>query len=166
MSSVKVDTCVAANELALRDALARVAEDNFYALIEPANGGWRARWSAHSDWIDATVPFRAGPRAIEAGARDGALRCRLPRRLARDLAAAFLGLHEDEVALDADVVGDMAGEFANMVCGSWLTATFPSALFDLERPEVTRELDPPPDGWYVALLNGQPMGISLAVLEA
>src|SRR5206468_6694494 len=53
----------------LRDALARVAEDNFYALIEPANGGWRARWSAHSDWIDATVPFRAGPRAIEAGAR-------------------------------------------------------------------------------------------------
>jgi hypothetical protein len=157
---------VASNEVALRDALARVAEDSFYALIEPAGGSWRALWSAHSDWIDATVPFRASPRAVAAGARDGALRCRLPRRLARNLAAAFLGLGEDEVALDADVVGDMAGAFANMVCGSWLTATFPSALFDLERPEVMREHDPPPDGWYVALLNGQPMGISLADLEA
>jgi hypothetical protein len=156
---------VAPNELELRDALARVAQDSFSAFIEPANGAWRAKWSAHSDWIDATVPFRAGPRAVEAGARDGVLRCRLPRRLARDLAAAFLGLHEDEVALDADVVGDMAGAFANMVCGSWLTSTFPSGRFDLERPEVMRELDPPPDGWYVALLNGQPMGISLAVLE-
>jgi hypothetical protein len=160
------DTHVASNEIALRDALVRVAEENFYALIEPANGGWRARWSEHSDWLDATVPFHAGPRAVEAGARDGVLRCRLPRRLARDLAAAFLGLHEDELALDADVVGDMAGQFANMVCGSWLTAAFPSALFDLERPEVMRELDPPPHGWYVALLNGQPMGISLAVQEA
>ena len=157
---------MASNEIALRDALVRVAEDNFYAAIEPAGGGWRAQWSEHSDWIDATVPFRAGPLAVEAGARDGALRCRLPRRLARNLAAAFLGLGEDEVALDADVVGDMAGEFANMVCGSWLTAAFPSARFDLERPEVMRELDPPPDGWYVALLNGQPMGISLAVVEA
>ena len=157
---------MASDEIALRDALARVAEDNFYALISPANGGWRTQWSAHSDWIDATVPFRAGPRTIDAGACDGTLRCRLPRRLARNLAAAFLGLQEDEVALDADVVGDMAGEFANMVCGSWLTATFPSARFDLERPEVMRELDPPPDGWYVALLNGQPMGLSLAVREA
>lgn len=157
---------MACNEIAIRDALARVAEDSFYAAIEPAGVSWRAQWSAHSDWIDAAVPFRAGPRAVEAGARDGVLRCRLPRRLARNLAAAFLGMGEEEVALDADVVGDMAGAFANMVCGFWLTATFPSARFDLERPEVMRELDPPPDGWYVALLNGQPMGISLAVLEA
>jgi hypothetical protein len=57
------------------------------------------------------------------------------------------------------VVDDLAGDFANMVCGRWLTDVAPQSLFSLAQPVVAPVSVPSrsPSG----MLNGQPIWVEL-----
>ena len=55
--------------------------------------------------------------------------------VAKSLAANFLGA-ENEQDITPDQVGDVVGEFSNIVCGSVLTEIEPKAHFDLSAPLV------------------------------
>jgi hypothetical protein len=136
---------------ALPAAIAHVAEDSLFAMVDAAEPGWRDAWVDQADWLEAGVAFH--------GAGEGTLTCRLPRTLARDLSAAFLGQTEDQV--DDSAVFDMTGELANMICGCWLTRAFPADLFALEHPEVQVGSFAPGDDWLILMLNGAPLGVSV-----
>jgi hypothetical protein len=142
---------------ALETALTRVAEDCFYAQVEPPEPDWREKWSAQADWVQARVDF--------SGAGSGAVVCRLPRSLARDLSVAFLGMSDDDLA-GPIVINDLTGELANMVCGCWLTRAFPSKLFELKQPAIGFASEPPPGDWVISYLNGAPLGVALALKAA
>jgi CheY-specific phosphatase CheX len=155
MFSVSSPTCSADSaRAALENALTRVAEDCFYAMVEPAAADWRAQWSRQVDWVQAKVSFH--------GAGDGAVVCRMPRTLARELSASFLGMSEEDVQ-GAVVINDLTGELTNMVCGCWLTRAFPSQLFQLDPPSIAFAAEPPPADWLIITLNGSPLGISLSI---
>jgi hypothetical protein len=86
----------------------------------------------------------------------------MPRALAHELTAAFSGATPDELAVADPAVDDLAGEFANMVCGRWLTDVAPQLLFSLAHPSVepaTPRAGQAPTG----LLNGQPIWVELHV---
>lgn len=139
----------------LQRALSHVAEASFYATVEPASADeWTDACAMHRDWLEAYVRFR-GPFA-------GVMSCRLPRTTARDLAAAFLGLPEEELEPSASAVRDFAGELANMLCGRWLTVSHPRDLFNLEAPQVSA-CEPAGKGWDQALVNGAPVALHIAL---
>jgi hypothetical protein len=133
----------------LGQAIAHVTEESFFAVADPAEPGWRDASSDSCEWLEASVAFH--------GAGEGQLTCRLPRTLAGDLSAAFLGLDRSEV--DDVAAFDLAGELANMVCGCWLTRAFPSELFTLDRPLVGVGSLAPADDWVVLIVNGEPLGV-------
>ena len=66
----------------------------------------------------------------------------LPERLGTWLVVSLLGLPADTTLKD-DQLLDGVGEFANMVCGAWLSKANETASFTLEMPKVTRL----PAGW-------------------
>jgi hypothetical protein len=157
MFSVSSPTSSRAEALAaLEAALALVAEDSFFAFVEPVEEGWRDVWSAGHEWLEATVTFHGGA--------EGIVVCRLPQSLAQTLAAAFLGLSEEDLATNGAAVHDMSGELANMVCGCWLTRAFPSKLFELDPPVITPSEIPPAD-WFVKTVNGAPLGLLVSIGE-
>jgi hypothetical protein len=131
---------------ALDRALTMVAEESFFAMVDP---------------VSAEVPQIDGPmlsaRVAFHGAFAGSLSCRMSRQLAHELTAAFTG----EEASDGPNVDDLAGEFANMVCGRWLTDVAPKSLFTLEHPVVVPVGAPStsPSG----MLNGQPIWLELTI---
>jgi hypothetical protein len=156
MFSVSLPTCSGIDARAvLEAALAQVAEESFFAMIDPPADDWRDEWGGHREWLDGTVAFH--------GAGKGVLTVRLPLALARDLTSAFLGLSTEELDGDVPAVADMIGEVANMICGCWLTRAFQKRLFHLEKPVVERGSDAPSDEWLVVMLNGMPMGIAVSV---
>ena len=127
-----------------------VAEESFFAMVDP---------------VPADMPAAKGPllsaRVTFAGSSSGALTCRMPRALAQELTAAFTG---EDAPSDDELVNDLAGEFANMVCGRWLTDVAPQSLFRLEHPVVlpvsARDVvSSAPAG----LLNGQPVWVELTL---
>ena len=129
---------------ALRDAMSDVCEQSFFAFVEacpyerfaalveqispsePLRPGERAR---PSEWLKASVAF-TGPFA-------GAIEVILPERLARSLVASLLGESPDD-PMPEHRVFDGIGEFANMVCGAWLTGMSSKEAFGLRGPAVTR----------------------------
>ena len=66
----------------------------------------------------------------------------LPERLGTWLVVSLLGLPADTTLKDNQLL-DGVGEFANMVCGAWLSKANETASFTLEMPKVTRL----PAGW-------------------
>jgi len=147
MSSMNLPAALATDRDALDRALATVAEESFFAMVEPVPDDVAA---VDGPLLTARVTFE--------GAFSGALTCRMPRALAQELTAAFTG---EEVPSDGAAVDDLAGEFANMVCGRWLTDVAPQSLFTLDHPVVTPAGAPSdvPSG----LLNGQPIWMDLTV---
>src|SRR5262245_58629568 len=89
----------------LSGALVSVAERSFFAFAEPAPPD--ASLESEGGWYEATVSFAGGCR--------GRVTLGIPRVLAAELAAAFLGAEPDDVP-DEAACGDLAGEFANMAC--------------------------------------------------
>jgi Chemotaxis phosphatase CheX len=132
---------------ALDRALALVAEESFFAMVDPVPENLPA---VEGQIVSASVTFE--------GSFSGAVTCRMPRALAHELTAAFTG---EDVPSDGEVVDDLAGEFANMVCGRWLTDVAPHSLFRLDQPVVVPASAPPraPTG----LLNGQPIWVDLKI---
>jgi hypothetical protein len=88
-----------------------------------------------SQWVKASLTFTGS-------AFSGTIEVLLPVRLARQLVASLLGLSQEvelhEVELREHQVFDGIGEFANMICGAWLTDLSGSQAFNLEPPEVSR----------------------------
>jgi hypothetical protein len=146
MSSTNLRAALPTDRDALDRALAVVAEESFFAMVDPV---------AHE------VPLVDGPMlnasVAFSGTFSGTLSCRMPRDLAKELTTAFTG----EETQDGEAVDDLAGEFANMVCGRWLTDVAPQSLFQLDHPVVVPVSAPSsaPSG----LLNGQPIWIELTV---
>jgi hypothetical protein len=152
MFSVSLPTCSGTDaRAALEAALAQVAEESFFAVVEVAPDDWRESSPVESDWLEATVAFH--------GAGEGVLTCRLPGALARDLSMAFLGADVDDTPGGID---DMVGEVANMICGCWLTRAFPTRLFQLDGPIIRRDVAAPSGDWLVHLLNGVPLGLAVS----
>jgi hypothetical protein len=86
----------------------------------------------------------------------GAVTCRLPMALADRLFDAFTGRDPDEAPAPVSEIHDLVGEFANMICGSWLTRAANARTFTLGRPTVH-------DVWVPAALT--PTSIPLAIDE-
>jgi hypothetical protein len=88
-----------------------------------------------SEWMKASLTFTGSPLS-------GTIEVILPVRLARHLVASLLGLSQEvelhQVELLEHQVFDGIGEFANMICGAWLTDLSGSQAFNLESPEVSR----------------------------
>jgi CheY-specific phosphatase CheX len=137
---------LATDRKALDRALAIVVEQSFFAMVDPVPSEAPAVEGAI---VSACVTFE--------GSFSGSLTCRMPRALAHELTAAFIG----EEPSDGEAVDDLAGEFANMVCGRWLTDVAPQSLFRLDHPIVVPASAPSraPSG----LLNGQPIWVELKV---
>jgi chemotaxis phosphatase CheX-like protein len=92
------------------------------------------------DWLKASVAF-------DGSFSKGEMEIFLPARLARWLVASMLGISRElelgETQLLDDQTFDGIGEFANIICGSWLTELGRNQAFDVGTPAVTRV----PAGW-------------------
>jgi CheY-specific phosphatase CheX len=144
----------------VQEALVEVAENSFFAFVDPLEGDALAESvAAVSSWLEASVTFT--------GAFGGTMRIVVAEPLALELFASFLGLEPGESADDARLF-DLVGEFGNMVCGSWLTRSCQRRRFDLEHPVVVRQAsaEPPAAGDGLSLaLNGQPVFVRLTFAE-
>jgi hypothetical protein len=150
MSSMNLPAVLPTDREALARALEMVAEESFFAMVDP---------------VPARVPAVEGPmlaaQVVFDGAFSGSVVCSMSRALAVELTSAFTG---EEVSSDGPMIDDLAGEFANMVCGRWLTDVAPNSLFRLDHPIVVPiapadVASSAPSG----LLNGQPIWIELSV---
>ena len=162
MSSANLRADLQADRAALDRALAVVAEESFFAMVDPVpddfagvgpDGSGGPVLSDRPNLVSARVTFDGG--------FAGALCCTMPRALAHELAAAFSGAAPEEIAVADPSVDDLAGEFANMVCGRWLTDIAPQQLFSLAHPSVEPLVAPRKGAVPAGLLNGQPVWIEL-----
>jgi hypothetical protein len=154
----------------LQAALIEVGENAYFVFVEPCDAGTFAtlaeqeRDRSHRDapvaWLMASVRFT--------GAFSGSVEIVLPERLGHWLVASLLGMTPEDALPDAQVF-DGVGEFANMVCGAWLSRVGDQALFELKVPAVTRmttDWNPAADGrgreelmCRMVTLNDSPMRI-------
>lgn len=136
-------------------SLVQVCERSFFTLVEACDPGRFATLlkNVASDaalddadhgrvfsWLKATVAF-------DGTLSKGAVDVFLPERLGGWLVESMLGLNpddaEDRAALTEAQAFDGVGEFANMICGAWLTHMCGSLPFGLSSPVVCRL----PHGW-------------------
>jgi hypothetical protein len=150
-SSAKLQTPPSDAGATLRQAFVEVCENSFFAFVEPCTPERftaliaqtaDARLAAgiaptQSEWLRASVGFT--------GTFSGAVEVALPEPLARSLVGALLG-EELDCEMPEHWMFDGVGEFANMVCGAWLTALSDSQAFALRAPAVTRMIA----GWSPA----------------
>ena len=148
------------------EACARVAETSFYAVAEACDATRLAELDAalheqvggDPDWLRVSVQFM--------GDCHGHLVLHVPAQVASELIASFVGPLPEEIT-EAQIA-DGLGEFANMVCGAFLTDAAGRLDFALTTPEVVHELP----GWrpltaltaadgegtaYPVAINDQPM---------
>jgi hypothetical protein len=151
MSSANLPTHLQVDQAALDRALTLVAEESFFAVVDPAPDDLAP---PDSHLLNVLVTFEGG--------FAGTLSCTMSRALAHELTAAFSGASLDEIAVADPAVDDLAGEFANMVCGRWLTDVAPQHLFSVTHPAVTAVVAPA-DGAPRGLVNGQPIWIELTL---
>src|SRR6185295_1400781 len=106
-------------------ALQAVAERSFFASAErcdqQAFDGLAAEVPA---WLVSSVGFTEGASA-------GVMACSLPSALAERLFHAFTGRDPSDPAPAPEEIHDLAGEFANMVCGAWLSQSASGRAFAL-----------------------------------
>jgi hypothetical protein len=157
MSSANLPAPLQADPAALGRALSVVAEESFFAMVDPVPDDAPPSPSATAGLLMARVAFSGG--------FAGALCCTMPRALAHELTAAFTGATPDAIAVADPAVDDLAGEFANMVIGYWLTEVAPQLLFNLSHPSVEAVAVPRAGHAPAGLLNGQPIWVDLS-LEA
>ncbi len=120
----------------LIEALTEVAENSFFGFVEPVDLARFAEMAAVSPaWLRVSVHFE--------GAFAGWMHVDLPEALGRELFSAFLG---EEPSGDNRELYDLVGEFANMVCGTWLTRSCQRRQFNLQHPDVSAR----PEGWQPA----------------
>jgi len=144
MSSVKSPALTSTDQDALQSAVIEVCENAYFVFVEPCDA---PQFSALVEqvraekgrgpsgrWLNASVAFH--------GASTGEVEVVLPERLGTWLVVSLLGLPPDAVLKDNQLL-DGVGEFANMVCGAWLSKANETASFTLDVPKVSRM----PGGW-------------------
>lgn len=159
MSSTNLRADLQADRAALDRALTLVAEESFFAMVDPVPDDLTE--VVGPALSDRPVLVRA--RVTFDGGFAGALCCTMPRALAHELTVAFSGAAPEDIAVADPAVDDLAGEFANMVCGRWLTDVAPQQLFSLAHPSVEPLAAPRAGLAPVGLLNGQPVWIELSL---
>lgn len=137
---------------AVEQAVTSVAERSFFAFAEPADPMQTPTIEANLPALTSSVSF--------VGPSHGSMRVTMSVALTRELAHMFAG--DPDMDLTPADISDMAGEFANMVTGAWLTSADASSTFNLSAPAVTTATTTPP----VALLmqiNSQPVWLAWTV---
>ena len=116
---------------ALQTALIEVSENAYFVFVEPADHAQFADavGLVKDTWLKAAVAFE--------GSFAGAVEITLPEPLGQWLVTSLLGMQGDE-RLGEPQQFDGVGEFANMVCGAWLSRLSDDCLFELRVPAVTR----------------------------
>jgi hypothetical protein len=113
----------------MADAVTSVAANCFFAIVEPCDEPRFADLArAASRWWVVSVQFNEA-------ADSGVVSCTLTDDLARMLFDAFTGSEPGSPA-DPEALVDLLGEFANMICGTWLTRLANHQTFSLSRPAV------------------------------
>src|SRR4051794_28843597 len=141
----------------LHEALSSVVESSFNASAESCDEVTLSALAAEEgSWLRASVRFD--------GRMSGEVVCTLPESLVSKLAAAFGGLDPGD-PLDPLLLDDLMGEFANMVCGRWLTRISDTTTFDLGAPLVSRPgvTAPGAANQMATIVNGQPAFIQVIV---
>jgi len=147
------------------NALVEVGEQSFFAFVERCDETWFEELASAADpWMIATVTFTG-----EQGT--GSLSCTFTDDLVLDLFDAFTGRDPSEGTPDPREVADLAGEFANMVCGLWLSRVMGSHTFSLGSPRAGRVPNPAgmaPSGVerMLVVVNNRPMIVDLTVHAA
>mgnify|MGYP006281464827 CR=1 FL=1 len=115
---------------ALRSAVADVVERSFFSMADECDAESFERVSAEIPaWVSASVQF-------DEGSSPGAVVCWIAAPLAERLFDAFSGRDPDEPPPSETDLYDLVGEFANMVCGAWLTRAVNQQTFSLTKPVV------------------------------
>jgi hypothetical protein len=116
---------------ALQNALIEVSENAYFVFVEPndATQFAAAAEQVTDAWLKVSVAFE--------GTFAGAVEIVLPERLGSWLVTSLLGMEVEETLTEPQMF-DGVGEFANMVCGAWLSKLSDRALFELRVPAVTR----------------------------
>jgi hypothetical protein len=132
---------------ALQSAVIEVCENAYFVFVEPCDQPQFAALveQVHAEkgrgpsgqWLDASVAFH--------GASEGRVEVVLPERLGHWLVVSLLGLPPESPLKESQLL-DGVGEFANMVCGAWLSKANETASFTLDMPAVKRM----PAGWAPA----------------
>jgi hypothetical protein len=143
-------------EAALIRAVRDVAERSFFAFAEPCDD---VRFAALVDgvnrWYCASIQF-------EEAHASGMVDCLLSDRLAGDLFDAFSGRHHDDPEPQPAAMADLLGEFANQVCGAWLTRAANRLTFTLRTPRVTvasGSAFAPDENAVTLTLNDRPLAV-------
>ena len=144
MSSVKSPALTSIDQDALQSAVIEVCENAYFVFVEPCDAPQFALLveqvraekgrGPSGRWLNASVAFH--------GASTGEVEVVLPERLGTWLVVSLLGLPPDATLKDNQLL-DGVGEFANMVCGAWLSKANETASFTLDVPKVSRM----PVGW-------------------
>jgi hypothetical protein len=144
MSSVKSPALTSIDQDALQSAVIEVCENAYFVFVEPCDAPQFAVLveqvraekgrGPSGRWLNASVAFH--------GASSGEVEVVLPERLGTWLVVSLLGLPPDATLKDNQLL-DGVGEFANMVCGAWLSKANETASFTLDVPKVSRM----PVGW-------------------
>jgi len=115
----------------------------FAALIKNVASDAALEASGSDDpfrWLKASVAF-------DGTLSRGVVEVIIPERLGSWLVRSMLGLTDDDgdaaMTMAAEQTFDGVGEFANMICGAWLTHMCGSVPFELKSPAVVRL----PDQW-------------------
>ena len=144
MSSVKSPALTSTDQDALQSAVIEVCENAYFVFVEACDAPQFATLveqvraemgrGPSGRWLNASVAFH--------GASTGEVEVVLPERLGTWLVVSLLGLPPDATLKDNQLL-DGVGEFANMVCGAWLSKANETASFTLDMPKVSRM----PAGW-------------------
>ena len=118
----------------LQAALIEVGENAYFVFVEPCDAGAFATMAEQErekgpGWLMASVRFT--------GAFSGSVEIVLTERLGHWLVTSLLGMTPEDDLPETQMF-DGVGEFANMVCGAWLSRVGDQALFELKMPAVTR----------------------------
>jgi len=116
---------------ALQTALIEVSENAYFVFVEPADHVQFADavGLVKDAWLKVSVAFE--------GSFAGAVEIVMPEPLGMWLVTSLLGMQSHET-LEETSQFDGVGEFANMVCGAWLSRLSDDCLFELRVPAVTR----------------------------
>lgn len=141
-------------------AVADVAERSFFAVAGRCEANRFAELVLPGGrWYAATVRFEEDDCV-------GAVSCVVADDLAESLFDAFSGREPSEPPPTFEQMNDLIGEFANMVCGAWLTRVADQRIFALMKPAVAIvDHWNPADDEAVLLLsvNDRPLAVGVRV---
>lgn len=145
------------NDGAIVASVGAVAEQSFFAFVDPDG----APDTTSRPWLMAAVRF--SDREVS-----GSVVCWIPADLSIQLFDAFSGRDPGDPRPDAHRIDDLVGEFANMVCGDWLTRCAGHRVFELSPPLVVRvskpAANPPRRQWL--RVNDRPLAIDWDIVAS